>query len=358
MLVKNTWFQVITEDGYILSLQRIPMGRLGKTDGDRPPVLLQHGLLMDGITWLLNPQDQALAFVMADNGFDVWVASTRGTKYSRGHTYLSTDNPAYWDWSWDELVAYDLPATVQYVMRQAGQKLYYVGHSLGTLIALASFSKGNLINMVRSAALLSPIAYLSQMSSPLAINAAENFIAETLYSVGVHEFDPRGNDVIELLKSLCLNPGLDCFDLLTTFTGQNCCLNSSTVQLFLEHEPQPTSTKNIIHLSQMIRGGGYIAMFNYSSEADNMKHYGQMKPPLYEMVGIAGKLPLLISYGGKDALSDSIDVGMLIQMLQKGGHKMVVQLNVDYGHADYVMGVNARQDVYDPLISFFRSTRI
>ena len=41
---------------------------------------------------------------------------------------------AYWDWSWDELVAYDLPATFQYVHDQAGQKLHYVGHSLVSCI--------------------------------------------------------------------------------------------------------------------------------------------------------------------------------------------------------------------------------
>lgn len=37
---------------------------------------------------------------------------------------------AYWEWSWDELAAYDLPAAVQYVNDQTGQKLHYVGHSL------------------------------------------------------------------------------------------------------------------------------------------------------------------------------------------------------------------------------------
>lgn len=38
---------------------------------------------------------------------------------------------AYWDWSWDELTAYDLPATVKYIYtKTAEQKLHYVGHSL------------------------------------------------------------------------------------------------------------------------------------------------------------------------------------------------------------------------------------
>lgn len=32
--------------------------------------------------------------------------------------------------------------------------------------------------------------------------------------------------------------------------GKNCCLNSSTVELFLKNEPQSTATKNMIHLAQ------------------------------------------------------------------------------------------------------------
>ena len=32
--------------------------------------------------------------------------------------------------------------------------------------------------------------------------------------------------------------------------GKNCCLNVSTVDLFLKNEPQSTSTKNMVHLAQ------------------------------------------------------------------------------------------------------------
>ncbi|CAL9128933.1 unnamed protein product, partial [Musa acuminata var. zebrina] len=59
----------------------------------RQPVLLQHGVLMDGLTWLLNPPQQSLAFVLADNGFDVWITHGRGTRWSRRHESLDTSNP-------------------------------------------------------------------------------------------------------------------------------------------------------------------------------------------------------------------------------------------------------------------------
>ncbi|XP_071722625.1 triacylglycerol lipase 2-like [Rutidosis leptorrhynchoides] len=335
--------RVTTQDGYILSIQRIPEGKSGGASGNKPPVLLQHGVLMDGITWLLLPPEQSLAFLLADNGFDVWISNTRGTKYSSGHTTLSPNDPAYWDWSWDELVSYDLPATFGYVNDQTEQKLHYVGHS-----------QSQLVNMVKSAALLSPIAYVGQMTSPLATNAAKHFIAEKIFWLGVDEFDPRGKDVIKLIKKICEIPGVDCTDLLTSFTGQNCCLNSSIVDIFLQHEPQATSTKNLIHLSQMMRDGD-ITMYDYNDEEENIKHYGQSTPPMYNMTDIPNDLPLFLSYGGADALSDFQDVKLLVENLKDhDADKLVLQYIDDYAHADFVMGENANVNVYNPLITFFK----
>ncbi|GMI80083.1 hypothetical protein HRI_001677600 [Hibiscus trionum] len=79
----------------------------------------------------------------------------------------------------------------------------------GTLMALAAFSKTEVLNMLRSAALLCPIAYLGQMTSPLARNVADNFIAETVYWLGLDEFDQRGmGAVVKLLKDMAANQAL------------------------------------------------------------------------------------------------------------------------------------------------------
>ncbi|KAI8008900.1 Triacylglycerol lipase 2 [Camellia lanceoleosa] len=308
--------KVTTKDGYILGMQRIPVGRSGKKP-DKPPVLLQHGLLVDSITWLLNSPDESLAFILADNGFDVWIANTRGTISSLGHTSLSPNDA-------------------------------------GTLIAFAAFSQKKLVNMLRSAALLSPIAYLSQVSSPLAKAAADAFIAEDLYWLGLNEFIPGGDAAAKLLKDICDATHSNCADLMTAFTGKNCCFNSSKTDTFLEHEPQPTATKNMIHIAQMVRQGT-IAMYDYGSEDENNQHYGQPTPPVYNMASIPNDLPLFLSYGGQDLLSDVKDVKTLLATL-KGHHadKLVVQYREDYAHADFVFGVNAKQVVYDPLMAFFK----
>ncbi|RHN69000.1 putative triacylglycerol lipase [Medicago truncatula] len=167
---------VTTDDGYILSLQRIPVGRSGKK-ADKPPVLIQHGIFSDAAVWLFNSPEESLGFILADIGFDVWLINGRGTKYSTNHTSLSPNDMAYWDWSWDELAGYDLPASAQYVYNHTGQKMHYVGHSQGTLIAFAAFSQGKLLNVFRSAALLSPIAHMTQIPSELTKIAAQLFLA-------------------------------------------------------------------------------------------------------------------------------------------------------------------------------------
>lgn len=45
------------------------------------------------MTWLLNPANQSLALILADNGYDVWIANTRGTRFSRRHVSLDSSNP-------------------------------------------------------------------------------------------------------------------------------------------------------------------------------------------------------------------------------------------------------------------------
>ncbi|XP_031108146.1 triacylglycerol lipase 2-like [Ipomoea triloba] len=345
--------KVTTEDGYILSLQRIPVGISGNK-ATKSPVLLQHGLFMDAVTWLLNPPTESLAFILADDGYDVWLANTRGTNFSRGHTSLSPTDQDYWEWSWDELVAYDLPATLQYVHDQTGQSMHYVGHSLGTLIAFSALSEHKLLNLLRSAALLSPIAYLAQLRSSIAKFAANAYIAEALYKTGMREFDPREEAAINVLEDICKKTNNNCSDLMSSFTGPNCCVNSSRTIILLEHEPQSTATKNLIHIAQMVREGS-ITMYDYGSENENNKHYGQSSPPAYAMANIPDDFPLFLSYGGQDYLSDVNDVKILLDTLHNhNGDKLLVKFIEDYAHADFVFGVNAKQLVYDDVMNFFQ----
>jgi hypothetical protein len=40
------------------------------------------------MSWLLASPEESLPFILADRGFDVWIANNRGTRWSRRHVSL------------------------------------------------------------------------------------------------------------------------------------------------------------------------------------------------------------------------------------------------------------------------------
>nr|XP_025701004.1 uncharacterized protein LOC112802150 isoform X3 [Arachis hypogaea] len=48
--------------------------------------------MQEGDAWFLNTPEQSLSFILADQGFDVWVENVRGTHWSHGHRSYSVKN--------------------------------------------------------------------------------------------------------------------------------------------------------------------------------------------------------------------------------------------------------------------------
>lgn len=104
----------------------------------------------------------------------------------------------------------------------------------------------------------------------------------------------------------------------------------------------------------MIRRGT-ITKYDYNDDEENMEHYGQTTPPAYNMSSIPNNLPLFLSYGGQDELSDVADVKHLLDSLGlHDANRLTIHYVKNYAHADFVMAANAKQVVYKPLMAFFK----
>lgn len=106
-----------------------------------------------------------LAYVLADAGYDVWLPNSRGNYYSRKHISKNPDIPSsdFWNFSWYELAVHDLPAVIDYVLKQTNnKKLYFVGYSQGTSTLLTLLAERPDYNdRIYAASLMANMAYVS-----------------------------------------------------------------------------------------------------------------------------------------------------------------------------------------------------
>lgn len=141
-----------TSNGFLLGIHRIP-----NKNPESRVVLIWHGLwyptkstgsILNRVfstsseTFVSNPHMESnLAFHLSTLGFDVWLGNSRGNKYTSHVQHKNTDE-AFWDFGIDELAKYDLPETVEFIVKKTGKsKLSYIGFSQGSaqgFIALSS----------------------------------------------------------------------------------------------------------------------------------------------------------------------------------------------------------------------------
>lgn len=150
------------------------------------------------------------------------------------------------------------------------------------------------------------------------------------------------------------------------------------MDFYLDYEPHPSSAKNFHHLFQsmlciviskntisshhpfstliiifflaVIRKGTF-SKYDYGI-LKNLIEYGQLKPPAFDLGLIPKSLPLLMAYGGNDALADVADFQHTLKELQSTPQLVYLE---NYGHVDFIVSTTAKEDFHDQLIGFFRS---
>lgn len=154
---------VRTTDGNRLTMFRIPYSpRLDNKNTTKRIALLMHGASSSSDCFILNGPENSIAYILANAGYDVWLANCRGNRYSR-------ENIPSWDFTFDEMALFDLPAMIDYALNLTGETdLHYIAHSQGTTIYFALLSSLPEYNeIIRTAHLMAPTAYLANMKLPI-----------------------------------------------------------------------------------------------------------------------------------------------------------------------------------------------
>ena len=358
---------VTTDDGYILTVFRIIHPDISKEERGKP-MILQHGLLSSSRDWLINcpgghinenrkVPGNNLGFELAKKGYDVWLPNSRGSTYSLNHTRFTTKDKAFWDFSFSELIKYDLPATIDYVLKETNNKqVGYIGHSQGTMIMFGLLSTQKKYNdIVKPFIALAPVSTVRFLSTPLKYLAKIPMLPRLLGLYG-GPFLPSSYLTKFVAEHICTSPMRSlCSNAVFIGNGfDNTQLNSSRMGVYANGFPAGTSTKNMIHFVQLIKCG-LFRDYDYG-KSENMKRYGQSEPPLFPLNKITNPNIALL-HSANDYLSSLGDNAVLRENLKVRpvcDHLIPVP---HWNHMDFLLGMQQHKYVNRKVYEIIETNR-
>ncbi|XP_075229963.1 lipase 3-like [Lycorma delicatula] len=347
-------YKVTTEDGYILLLTRIVSGKSGPCR----PVLLLHGFMSASDQWLLPGRSESLAFILADNGYDVWLGDQRGNVNSQAHNKYDVDSKIFWDFSFHEFGVYDLPAFIEKILDITKvSQLSYIGYSLGASEFLIMGSeRPEYLEKVKVSILLAPFfnpPSISQSHILHTINLFSPIIMNPMVRATKHSILPRTKALQTAIQTFCSpKVAIDvCLAIVGDLVGENRNnLDRKLVPFYFSSLPAGCSLKTYEHILQSFKSERF-QQYDYGS-LKNVKKYGSHTPPRYKIEQI--QTPIALLYANNDIILKTENVIKLEKTLPN----VVMCYEVSdpkFSHTDFVFGSNAVQLVYDKILQLIES---
>ena len=360
-------YRVMSRDGAPISLYHAINPLANQCTLNRYPVLVFHGLSGDASQLLSNSDlskprrpiigqvtydegDLSLPFMLLNNNFDVYLIDGRGTNLNNHKISSDIDlmeANRFWNYSLDEQAQFDLPTAIDFVLEQTQtEKVHYVGYSESTLFMFALLSsqleyQAKLASFVA----IAPVAYLTHLRGslmPLLVGASltpdqinGNYMPQPLS-------DTLGATVRALCSQQLLANTL-CNVGMKSMSGQG--TQSINPSGMFQTAFKSTSIKSLKHFYQLHTQRRF-GMYDYGP-AGNLKQYGQIVPPFYNLANI--KLPTIILVrGGTDFLSTPEDQQILMHQL---GVRPFLDIDLpQYNHVDFFVHKPALFEVNIPLV--------
>ncbi|XP_061708425.1 lipase 3-like [Cydia pomonella] len=349
--------QVTTNDGYVLSLHRIPHGR-DASPGPRPVVFVMHGLMSASSHFVYLGPEYAIAYNLADAGYDVWMGNQRGNIYSRQHVSLnpndSKEKLEFFDYSWEDVGTIDLPAMIDYALAFTGQeKLHYIGHSQGgtVFLVLASMNPEYSNKKIASAHLLAGVGYMENF--PFAPLRRLSEFGSILYTLGNRlgiveiSFDalrrPEAQQTIEQNGLVDYCAGDEEYKAFCETIGVPYLMGD---RLSLADIPDMggSSLKQLAHFAQNIKDG-LFRRWDYGP-LTNLRVYRTLTPPSFDLSKIT--VDVTMHYSLRDILVHETDVLAMAAVMP---NTKVRKIERDtFRHEEYIFAKDSKELVNDYII--------
>eukprot|EP00768_Dysnectes_brevis_P005277 gnl/Dysnectes_brevis/377_a419_4777.p1 GENE.gnl/Dysnectes_brevis/377_a419_4777~~gnl/Dysnectes_brevis/377_a419_4777.p1 ORF type:complete len:439 (+),score=115.29 gnl/Dysnectes_brevis/377_a419_4777:55-1371(+) len=359
-------FSIVTEDDYILTLWRlVEIGEPTFNLSSRPPLLLVHGILENGMTWIYNNRSTSPGYQFHDEGFDVWIINCRGTTFSQHHQYLDYHEDEYWNYSFDEIAHFDIPCALDALLE----------HSEWDQAQIVAFSQGSSATI---AALSSPQLSLldtSKLSGTALLCPVTRFQDPTFEGVGILTLLPEGitQDLIyeifgvgaafirsdmwvltDLFPIMAQDMPTEVAELVQLVVGPDTgkVVDWDTFHVDTNFLPDSASVRALVHYFQMIGGDAFTA---YDWGIRNIEVYGHSETPVYDPSLMPTDIPVFVLSGTSDAVAVHDDVEWFISRMEEGGVDYR-WLELDgYMHLGLTVGDYGPDDAWPQLIDFLVS---
>lgn len=343
---------VKTKDGYHVTLFRIP-----RAEGR--PVFLQHGLGSSSVGFV-STGNKSLAFILAEHGYDVWLGNFRGSSYSLKHERLSADDAAFWDFSFDEHGAYDLPAAINHVYELTRRKIAYIGYSMGTtsMYVYGTTQPEAVAEKIQTFINFAPSVYLKGGASLAALLAPRWTTIEPVlrFLTGgrfyAKLFIPKG-----LIRYACFPYPFQMkicqlWDMLTFGFDyeQN---DPETLPIIFSNIGDMVPLRSFGHFMQ-IANSEHFQRYDHGN-ATNLAIYGSTEPPRYDLSKLKVKVHLL--YAPNDISTTRENVKRLYEELPSKVRpkEVFIVKHEKFNHLDFVMAKDVVPLLYNHVLEILRT---
>ncbi|KAJ6223183.1 hypothetical protein RDWZM_001728 [Blomia tropicalis] len=356
-------YNVRTKDGYIIKVHRpVPLNYDPRTyNRFRKPVIAFHGLLNDASYWYWNSPymtnnesycGENFGFCMLRSGrYDLWVPNARGNGYSMGHVKYSSKQSKFWEFSWDDIANYDLPAVIDFVVRRTRRRrIGYVGFSQGGGTIMAALSlHPRLTRIIHPVVLWAPAILVGRASSILGVpmRRLHGFLSiPTMFPIG----NPAINPILQWQICRPLLGQALCNFVSEQFFGST-NMNFTRIPTYTHFAPSSCSNWQVQHFGQNGESRRF-ARYTFPSVERNLARYGQTIAPEYPLHRIPPGFKILMIHGPSDTIiepKDILEVEAIFRRLRFNIIRHQVR-NPSWSHIDFVIGMEYNIETADGYI--------